>query len=645
MFISARMKKVEILTLVSDEPKVTEAVGRMGVLHLTRAPAEGGALPLDSPESHESAARLETVLTRANELCEAVCVEAGEPPDTTSYATVQEAEHDLDGIEAEVREILDERNALGVSRVQIEKLLRDTSIIRDIDAPVEQLEEMSFLHFAIGGMGGEAAAATQQELGDRAVVLPYRSPYGEKKVVAISSKKGRWALESALEKHGFKRDQLPDDETGVPARITELAEQRLETLLARTQELNDAVRAAAGEHGAQILAIRRRVRTELRMVEARANFAHTWATMLITGWIPADKVDALCETVLDITQQRAVIEVRDPQAGDDAPPTLMKNPSIFRPFEMLVSAYSTPHYGEIEPTPFIAVLFVLMFGVMFGDVGHSGLLLIAGILLWARGRRTLRDAGVILTFCAISGMIFGAIYGSYFGIEEVGGKHLGLLPPLANVERLLALTILFGIGVISVGIILNIVNRFRRREYAEGSFDKFGIVGGIFYWGSVTIAIRGITTGGGVGWLAITLLVIAPLALMVLYKPLIALKRRRAGHGGEGMFMVCIESVIEAFEAVLLYMANTLSFARIAAFALAHAGLSLAIFETMSTVRTFPGGPIWSVCVFILGTAVILLLEGLIVGIQSMRLQYYEFFNKFFRGEGREYRPFSLRSE
>ena len=77
----------------------------------------------------------------------------------------------------------------------------------------------------------------------------------------------------------------------------------------------------------------------------------------------------------------------------------------------------------------------------------------------------------------------------------------------------------------------------------------------------------------------------------------------------------------------------------------AHAGLSLAIFEIMKTVRTFPGGSIWQVCVFIIGTAVILTLEALIVGIQSMRLQYYEFFNKFFRGQGREYRPFSLGSE
>jgi len=640
MFISARMKKIEILTLVSDEPKVTETVGEMGVLHLTRAPADGGAVPLEGPESQESKARLEALWARADGLCKALRIGADEPPHTTSLSTIHEAERGLETIEADVTKIMSERDALNASRSQVEKLLRDTAILRDIDAPVEQLGQMSFLHFAIGSMGGEAAAATEQELGDRAVVLPYTSSYGEKKVVAISSKKGRWALESALEKRGFKRDKLPDDETGVPAKIIELAETRMEGLLARTKKLNEAARAAAEEHGAKLLAARRRIRTELRMVEARAKFAHTWATMLISGWIPEDRVQALCETVLDITHQRAVIEIHDPQAGGEEPPTLMKNPSIFRPFEMLVSAYSTPHYNEIEPTPFIAVLFVLMFGLMFGDVGHSGLLLIAGIAMWIKGKNKIRDAGVILTFCAISGVVFGAIYGSYFGIEKGG-----LLPPLENAERLLVLTVFFGVGVISLGIVLNIINRFRRREYAAGAFDKFGIVGGIFYWGSVTIAIRGIVTGGGVSWVAIVLLVIAPLVLIFAYKPLMMLRHPRPGDTGEGMFIVIVESAIEVFEAVLLYMANTLSFARIAAFALAHAGLSFAVFEIMRAARAFPGGPVWAVCVFIAGTLIILLLEGLIVAIQSMRLQYYEFFNKFFRGEGREYQPFSLKSE
>ena len=174
---------------------------------------------------------------------------------------------------------------------------------------------------------------------------------------------------------------------------------------------------------------------------------------------------------------------------------------------------------------------------------------------------------------------------------------------------------------------------------------KFGILGGVFYWGSITLAIRGFVLGGDVSWIAIVLLVVVPLALIFAYKPLVALRSRRKGAAREGLGLVLTESAVEAFETVLLYMANTLSFARIAAFALAHAGLSIAVFEIIEVVGDFPGGPFWAVCVFVAGTLIILLLEGLIVAIQAMRLQYYEFFTKFFHGEGRAYQPFSLRTE
>jgi len=646
MFISARMKKMEILTLVSDEPRVTEAVGEMGVLHLTKAPAESGALPLGGPESRETEAHLAALETRAETLCGELGIADREPPEAIPHSTIQQAEAELDRIEAEINDLTATRRRLAKSRGQIEKLLRDTSMLRDIDAPVEQLEDMSFLHFAIGGMTAEQAARAENELGDRAIVLPYKTPFGETKVAAISSKKGRWALESSLEKHGFRRDQLPDDEKGVPSRIAELAEQRLGRLLAETQESNAAARDAAQRHGDPLLAIRRRIQTEHRIVLARENFAHTWATMLITGWTPADNVNALCERILDITEHRAIIEVRDPLAEDEEPPTLMKNHPLFRPFEALVSSYSTPRYNEIEPTPFIAILFLLMFGLMFGDVGHSALLLIVGVVMWLKGKGRVRDTGVIMTLCGVSGLLFGLIYGSVFGIERIGGRELGWIHPLENARRVLLITVLFGVGVITLGILLNIINLFRRREYADGSFDKFGIVGGIFYWGSLAVAARGYALGD-VGWLPVLLLVVAPLAVLFARRPVEALIARLRGNrpaAAENLFILLIESGAEAFEAVLAYVANTLSFARIGAFALAHAGLCVAVFELIKIVQTMPGGPVWTVLVFVCGTSLIVLLEGIIVAIQSLRLEYYEFFGKFFRGEGRRYKPFNLRA-
>jgi len=639
MLMSARMKKIEILTLVSDEPKVTETVGELGVLHLTKAPVEGGALPVEGPESRENRSRLEELEARAAALCDALGVGAAEPPDNIPYSTLYELERDLGQIESEVNEIIAARDRLASHRSKLERLLRDTAVLRDIDAPIEQLEHMSFLHFAIGDMTGDHAGAAERELGDRAVVLPYKTPYGESKVIAISSKKGRWALESALEKHGFKHDRLPADEKGVPSKIAELAEQGLEQVLEQTRENNRAVHAAAERHGERLRAIRCRLETERRIVKARENFAHTWATMLITGWVPAEKLNALCQTVLDITRQRAVIEVRDPLAEDGLPPTMMRNPTVFRPFEMLVSAYSTPRYNEIDPTPLLAVLFLLMFGMMFGDVGHSAILLVTGLVVWQRARGRGRDFGVILTWCGVSGVIFGFVYGSFFGIEFRNVDLMG------SVESLLRITVLFGAAVITLGLILNIVNRLRRRDYLHAWFDKFGIVGALFYVGSLTLAIRA-AVGGRVGWLPVVLLVVAPVGVLVVHRPVAFLLRRRRGRAAEGesFFFVVFESVIEAFEAVLLYMANTLSFARLAAFALAHAGLSLAIFEIMDMARGLPGGPVWVAVVFVLGTLLVLVLEGLIVAIQSMRLQYYEFFSKFFQGDGWRYEPFSLKA-
>lgn len=647
MFVSARMKKVDILTLVSDEPRVTETLGEMGVLHLTRAPLENGATPVAGPETEEDEARLAELSDRANQLCRAFGVEAEEPPAEVPHSTLFQIEGDLNRVESDVREYLDERGKLEGERARVEKLLRDASALRGIHAPLEQLEELSFLHFAFGSMTRSAAERAEDELADRGIVLPYTTPYGEDRVVAISGKKGRWALETTLEEHGFRAERPLEDEAGTPAKVAELAEQRLARLIAREKAVHAALREAAEEHGPRLLEIRRRLETERRIIRARQNFAHTWATMLITGWTPAERVAELSNAVLDLTDGRAVIEVHDPRETNEEPPTLMDNHPLLRPFEMLVSTYSTPNYREVEPTPFIAIFFVLMFGVMFGDVGHSALVLIAGLVLWRKANEPLRDLGVILIFCGISGILFGFVYGSVFGLEEIGGVRLGLLPPLSNIGALLGATVVFGVGLISLGIVLNIINGVRRGDYAQASFGRFGLVGGIFYWGAVAVAARGVVLGEQVSWAIVAALVLAPLVILLLYRPVRAYVEARRGAEGATMGnvpFVVVENLVEVFETVLMYVANTLSFARLAAFALAHAGLSVAVFEVMDVARSLPGGPLWAGLVFASGTLVIVALEGLVVAIQSMRLEYYEFLGKFFRGEGRTYRPFSLKT-
>jgi V/A-type H+-transporting ATPase subunit I len=199
-----------------------------------------------------------------------------------------------------------------------------------------------------------------------------------------------------------------------------------------------------------------------------------------------------------------------------------------------------------------------------------------------------------------------------------------------------------GAALITAGVVLNIANRLRRGDYAGGLLGRFGLVGIVFYWGALALAIKLAVAPGPVdGWLA-AVLVVVPLLVLMLHEPLVALLTRREKLWEGGAAIGLMLGAVEAMETVVTYMANTFSFLRVAAFALSHAALSFTIFVLVDLVRDVPGGLLWSAMVFVLGTALIVGLEGLIVAIQILRLEYYEFFTKFFRGEGVRYDPFQI---
>lgn len=644
MFISARMKKIQLLTLASDEPKVTESIGMMGVLHLTKSSVEIGSPEVTSYNLAESEEKLESLIKRTDALCESLGINRERQLESIPHASIYEIETHIAEIEKAVGVPLSEKQKINASRAQVEKLLRDTAILQGIDAPIEQLEHMSFLHFAFGSMPESEAKEADKELLEKAVILPYKTPYGENKVIAVTSKKGRWTMESALEKHGFHHEAIPSDVKGIPAQTAKLAEERLAALLDQAQRVNQNIRDLAAAHETKLIQMRQRLDIELKLMHAREKFSRTWATMLITGWLPSEKVGCLRKKVDELTVGKVIFEVNDPAPTDEAdPPTLMKNHWLIRPFELLIQNYSLPRYNEIEPTPIMALLFPILFGLMFGDVGHSGILLLAGIFLWIKFTGKARDAGVIITFCGISGILFGIFYGSIFGLEKLNGRDFGFFHPLENVQKLLLIAIVFGAAVITIGILLNIINRFRRHEFMEAWFDRFGVIGGLFYWSTLALAALGITKRQ-VPEYELIILIILPLIAIGLHKPIETYVRKLKGEKtGESVIIALFEGLLESFDTVLAYTANTLSFARVGAFALAHAALSIAIFELIKVVKELPGGAVWTVFIFAGGTVLIIFLEGLIVVIQSLRLEYYEFLAKFYRGEGRKYEPFSLK--
>jgi len=329
--------------------------------------------------------------------------------------------------------------------------------------------------------------------------------------------------------------------------------------------------------------------------------------------------------------------------GDtQVPPTMLHNAWLFRPFEMFVEMYGLPNYHDLDPTPFVAVTFCLLFGIMFGDLGQGALLLIGGLLLEKIKHNRL--AGIVGR-AGLTSMIFGFLFGSVFGVETllnpVHQSLFGVREKLFEVMDASA-TMPLLIGAVAIGavlilmtMIINIYLNIKRKEMAEALFSQNGVAGFIFY-GYIILFLIGmfmpdmLPFNPGSKPLMI-LFVGVPVVLFFMKEPLNGLMKGEGltPHQGWGNFV--LEEVFEVLEIILSFVTNSLSYLRVGGFVLSHAGMMLVV---MTLVKmTGNAGPV----VFVLGNLFVMGLEGLIVGIQTLRLEYYEMFSRYFVGNGKKF--------
>ncbi len=318
------------------------------------------------------------------------------------------------------------------------------------------------------------------------------------------------------------------------------------------------------------------------------------------------------------------------------PPTRLKNPKLLKPFEMFVEMYGLPAYNEMDPTIFVALTYTLMFGIMFGDVGQGACLLFGGLLLYKF--KNLRLAGIV-GVAGVWSVIFGFLYGSVFGFEEV--LPALWMKPMDNIMNTLMLAIGFGAALILLAMVLNIINAVRAKEYGRLFFNQSGIAGLVCYGFVVLCALLFVTGHGLPATVLICIAVGIPLTAILLKEPLSHLVERKNKifpDGSKVMFFV--EALVEGFDVVLSYATNTISFVRVGAFALSHAGM-MGVVMTLAGLEK--GSPNWFVIV--LGNLLVAGLEGLIVGIQVLRLEYYEMFSRFYSGSGKPFVSFKKRNQ
>ena len=341
-------------------------------------------------------------------------------------------------------------------------------------------------------------------------------------------------------------------------------------------------------------------------------------------------------------------------------PTIMKNNFLVRPFETITKLYGVPAYSEIDPTPFLAITFPLLFGLMFGDIGHGIILVISGlvgaIVFKDKKSRDFLNFCWIILYCGIGSLLVGFLYGEFFGMEDIalfGTVFLHLKPitipifnitlynPLNNIMAVFKFAVLIGVLHINLGWFIQFLNYWKQHRKYLGFTDSL-----VKIWLLTGGTILIFTFGFDIYvWMAPPYPILLPLLpglLLILLKPFG--KFFRVSYLKEETIGGLIgEGTMESFETLLSIMSNVASYVRILALALAHISLMIAIQSMINLIQS--GGvvnEIISIIGSIFGNMIVILLEGLLVFINAIRLHFYEFFFKFYQGTGVKYVPFHL---
>jgi V/A-type H+-transporting ATPase subunit I len=353
-------------------------------------------------------------------------------------------------------------------------------------------------------------------------------------------------------------------------------------------------------------------------------------------------VAELRAAVEEATEGRVTFEENSPYApGAARVPTLLRHSRLLKPIEQLVNTYGVPGYRELDPTLLVGITFTLMFGVMFGDLGHGLVLMALGAMLSANilGATASRASiGIILLACGLSSSVFGLLYGSFFGMEEIIPSLW--LRPMNDILTLLGASVAFGVVLLNIGFAFRLATALRVNDLRSAVFDRNGIAGLGLYWGLAGVILM-IVLGRDVP--TVLYLWVLGFALMLfMAEPLSNLLYRRRPLIHDSVMETAVQAFFELFEAVISYVSNTLSYVRLGAFAVAHVGLTMVVFLIAEMVSTGPAGPVLSGAAILFGNMVVIIFEGLIVAIQTLRLEYYELFGKFFKGEGIPFKPLTL---
>jgi len=437
----------------------------------------------------------------------------------------------------------------------------------------------------------------------------------------------------------FERLRIPDI-TGSPKDAIKRLREEYEATKAKADELNKKLKLFWDAEYESCMSVCAKLHMLAEAFNLRRAAARAKDGYLLFGWVPEKEAQSLSDSLHEL--RGVEVKLDNPgQVERFTPPTKLKNSWFARPYEFLVSMFGMPRYDEIDPTPLVAITYTLFFGIMFADLGQGLVLALVGYIM---GKYMKNRLGPILVRCGISGALFGLLVGSVFGYEHLldglyrklgfDGKPIEVMES-GSIMLILGSAIGLGVVLLIVAMTLNIYILMRKAEYGPALFSTNGLAGLVLYLGLILLVLGLVIDIPVPTPVIMWAMIILPAVLIWLGEPLGRLVERRRDWMPEKWGEFLLQGIFEMFESILSYMTNTVSFVRVGAFVLVHAGMMM----VFTTIAEMVGGGFAGAVVMIFGNLLVIALEGLLVGVQSMRLEYYELFSRFYSGSGREFKP------
>ncbi len=531
----------------------------------------------------------------------------------------------------------EKKHDLKNQRQEFNELLSQIEHFRHLDYNIHQIINLKFIKYRFGKIPTEFYTKFSKYVYENLTTVFYECERERTYVWGIYFVPANEAAETdaIFNSLHFEQVRVPDAYEGTPEESYQSIAKKINEINRELDALNLEIKKRLNEHAKEILQAHEAIIVLSNNFDVRKYAACTRdrglhdVFYIICGWISDEEGDLLLK---DAEQDNLMYCFFNEGQADvqKKPPIKLKNAKIFKPFEMFIKMYGLPAYDEMDPTSFVALTYSIIFGIMFGDVGQGLCLAIGGYLLYKYKKMAL--AAIIAT-AGVFSTIFGFMYGSIFGFEHT--LQPIWLSPRENVMTILFTTVGFGVLLILTTMIIFIINNIRTKDWGKVFFDINGVAGLVFYAAMIS-SVALIFTGHAMpGAIVLFIFLGIPLIILFFREPLTHLIEKRAHIFPENKGMFFMEAFFEMFEVLLSYLTNTISFLRVGAFALSHAGM-------MAVVMLLAGAESGNlnIIVLILGNLVVSLLEGFVVGIQVLRLEYYEMFSRFYKGNGREFKPY-----